>query len=190
MRNMLIAAIGSAALSGCAVTPAATSKAAATMTTDALSDVETSVKVLKEADGRPVGLIAIVQVEDGVRVGIRLSQMLPGTYAVHIHTVGRCDAPDFTTAGAHWNPTGRQHGRGNPQGAHLGDLPNIAVGNDNDGSVAFTIAGARLSDGPNPLYDADGASVIVHAAADDYRTDPSGNSGARLACGVLGVDSD
>ena len=105
----------------------------------------------------------------------------PGTHGIHIHAVGRCEAPDFQSAGPHWNPTSRQHGRDNPQGAHHGDLPNITIGADGRGMLHADVAGASWAE----LLDADGAAVVIHATADDYRTDPSGNSGGRIACGVI-----
>lgn len=142
---------------------------------------------MRDASGATRAAAVLTQQASGVRIGINASGMMPGIYGAHVHAVGRCDAPDFTTAGAHWNPSGQQHGRDNPQGAHAGDLPNFAVGSDGSGSMSFTIPGARLTGGANPLMDADRAAVIVHAAPDDYRTDPSGNSGARVACGVVGV---
>jgi superoxide dismutase, Cu-Zn family len=108
--------------------------------------------------------------------------MPQGTYAAHVHTTGRCDAPDFTTAGSHWNPTASQHGKDNPQGMHKGDLPNLLVGTDGRGTLEYTIAGADVG----AMLDADGASIVIHTGADDYRTDPSGNSGGRMACGVFG----
>ena len=111
--------------------------------------------------------------------------MRAGTYGAHVHAVGRCDGPDFTTAGPHWNPTGQQHGKNNPQGMHKGDLPNLFVGADGRGVLEINLPAAWVAGGNAPLLDADGAAVVVHERADDYRTDPSGNSGARIACGVL-----
>ena len=104
-----------------------------------------------------------------------------GVHGVHIHTTGKCDAPDFTTAGGHWNPTGKMHGSENPMGPHEGDLPNLTVGADGSGNLTFTVAGASLA----TMLDADGAAFVVHAGSDDYKTDPSGNSGGRIACGVF-----
>ena len=121
----------------------------------------------------------------GVRVRVEAAGLVAGTYAVHLHQTGLCEPPAFETAGPHWNPTGRRHGRLNPQGPHLGDLPNLTVGADNAGTVEFTIPGASLDRGDRRLLDRDGAALVVHAGPDDYRTDPSGNSGARLACGVV-----
>ena len=140
---------------------------------------------LSDAPGRILANATVVEAA-GVRVRVEAAGLAAGTYGVHVHSVGRCDPPDFATAGPHWNPTERQHGRLNPQGAHLGDLPNLSVGTDGAGAVEFTITGASLRGGGNALLDGDGAAVVVHANPDDYRTDPSGNSGARIACGVLG----
>jgi Cu-Zn family superoxide dismutase len=120
---------------------------------------------------------------DGIRVRVEAMGMPAGVYGAHVHTTGRCEAPDFASAGPHWNPTGQQHGKNNPQGMHKGDLPNLAVGTDGRGSFEVTIPGASMSGGPNPLLDSDGAAVVIHASPDDYRTDPSGNSGGRIACG-------
>jgi Cu-Zn family superoxide dismutase len=140
---------------------------------------------LRDASGNERGQASVVEVGDGVRLRIQAAAMTPGTYGAHIHAVGRCEAPDFASAGSHWNPTARQHGKDNPQGMHMGDLPNVTVGSDGRGSLELVVPGARLNSGPYPMLDADGAAVVIHAAPDDYRTDPSGNSGARIACGVL-----
>lgn len=120
----------------------------------------------------------------GLEVRVQAAGLAPGHYGVHLHAVGRCEGPAFASAGAHWNPTGRQHGSLNPAGHHLGDLPNLDVDEHGAGRLEFAIAGASMT-GATGLFDADGTSVVIHAAPDDYRTDPSGNSGARIACGVL-----
>ena len=123
---------------------------------------------------------------DSLRVRIEAVSLSPGAYGAHIHTTGRCDPPSFNSAGPHWNPTSQKHGKDNSQGMHKGDLPNLLVGADGRGSFEYTVPNATLSGrGPNLLLDADGAAVVIHAAPDDFRTDPSGNSGARVACGVL-----
>lgn len=140
---------------------------------------------LAKADGSPVGRASVTPDRTGVRVRIETEGLTPGTYAAHIHRTGRCDGPSFESAGAHWNPTGQQHGFRNPSGRHRGDLPNLRVGANGRGELSFTIRGAPLR-GDNGILDADGAAMMLHAQPDDYRTDPSGNSGARLACGVLG----
>jgi superoxide dismutase, Cu-Zn family len=141
---------------------------------------------LRDAAGRTVAQATAEEVGDGIRVRVEAAGLAQGAYGAHVHMTGRCDAPGFTTAGGHWNPTGRQHGKDNPQGMHKGDLPNLLVGTDGRGSFEYTIPDASLSGGDNALLDADGAAVVVHQNADDFRTDPSGNSGNRIACGVLG----
>lgn len=140
--------------------------------------------MLAEPGGREIGRATIVQEGEGVRVRIEAMGLAAGTYGAHIHRTGRCDGPAFESAGAHWNPTGAQHGFQNPSGRHRGDLPNLVIGAGGRGRLDFAIRGARLR-GESGIIDMDGASVMIHAAADDYRTDPSGNSGARIACGVL-----
>lgn len=116
---------------------------------------------------------------DGARTDVRVqAEGLPaGVHGIHLHAVGKCEGPAFQSAGGHWNPAGKQHGKDNPLGAHLGDLPNLTVGADGKGSASFSVAGH--------MADADGTALVVHAKPDDYRTDPSGNSGDRIACAVL-----
>lgn len=140
---------------------------------------------LRKADAQAMGHARAEQHGDAVRVQIEVTGLQPGSYGAHVHMTGRCDAPDFATAGAHWNPTGHQHGTENPQGPHMGDLPNLTIGTNGAGALSFEIPHAMLRGGEHPVLDADGASVIIHASPDDYRTDPSGNSGARIICGVL-----
>ncbi|HWH16858.1 MAG TPA: superoxide dismutase family protein [Allosphingosinicella sp.] len=140
---------------------------------------------LRDPYGRSMGTATITQVGEGLRLAIQGMNLSPGAHGFHIHQTGVCAPPDFTSAGPHWNPTNRQHGKDNPAGMHHGDLPNLLIGADGRGSLEYTIPVARLSGARGALLDADGASLVIHAAADDYRTDPSGNSGARIACGVF-----
>jgi Cu-Zn family superoxide dismutase len=139
---------------------------------------------IRRADGSLAARAMVWQDRAGVQVRVQAAGLPTGHYGIHLHAVGRCDGPAFASAGPHWNPTARQHGSLNPAGHHLGDLPNLDVDASGDGRLEFEIAGASLS-GTGGLFDADGTAVVIHAAADDYRTDPSGNSGARIACGVL-----
>ena len=139
---------------------------------------------LRKADGSLAARAIVWQGRRGIEVRVQAAGLPAGHYGVHFHAVGRCDGPAFTSAGPHWNPTGRQHGRLNPAGHHLGDLDNLDVDATGAGRMEFTIPGGSTS-GPDGLFDADGTSLVIHAGPDDYRTDPSGNSGARLACGVL-----
>ena len=141
---------------------------------------------LRNAQGQMVGGAVAARQGRQLRVSLTVRGFRPGTYGVHLHQIGRCDAPDFASAGAHWNPTERQHGRLNPQGPHAGDLPNLEVRPNGTGRIDFDVpVPAGVAADVNPLLDADGTSIVIHAAADDERTDPSGNSGARIACGVL-----
>jgi Cu-Zn family superoxide dismutase len=139
---------------------------------------------VRKADGTLVARAMIYESRRGIEIRVQAAGLVPGVYGVHVHAVGRCDGPAFESAGPHWNPVGRRHGTLNPEGHHLGDLPNIEVTAEG-GRLEFTIVGAEFQATEHPLFDADGASVVIHAAPDDYRTDPSGNSGARIACGVL-----
>ena len=141
---------------------------------------------IRNAVGQVKGSATATQLGDSVRVRVATSAMPTGSYGAHVHTTGRCDAPGFASAGPHWNPTARQHGKNNPNGQHHGDLPNLAIGTDGRGSFEITIPSASLRGGAWPaVLDADGAAIVIHAKADDYRTDPSGNSGDRIACGVF-----
>ncbi|HEY0311032.1 MAG TPA: superoxide dismutase family protein [Allosphingosinicella sp.] len=141
---------------------------------------------IADAAVRTVARAKIRQGPNGLSVHVEAAGLAPGTYGVHLHAVGRCEVPAFASAGPHWNPTARQHGRDNPAGSHMGDLPNLTIAADGRGTLDFDLSGAALTGpGPNVLLDADGAAIVIHAQPDDYRTDPSGNSGARIACGVL-----
>lgn len=136
---------------------------------------------LKDGAGADAGTVKLFAAPDGTVRGVAdVTGATPGEHGIHLHTTGKCEGPAFTTAGGHLNPDGKQHGLQNPQGSHQGDLPNITVGADGKGHATFT---AHTSEAA--LFDADGTSVVVHAVADDNKTDPSGNSGARLLCGVL-----
>lgn len=141
---------------------------------------------VRDAGGRLLATASAADAGDRLRVRVDAAGLAPGSYAAHVHAVGRCDPPGFESAGPHWNPLNREHGTQNPEGPHLGDLPNLLVGADGSGSFEFAIPGASLAGRRLPMLDADGAALVIHASADDYRTDPSGNSGARIACGVFG----
>lgn len=119
-----------------------------------------------------------------VHVDLQLVGLPPGTHGIHFHAVGRCDA-DFTSAGAHYNPMGRKHGLSAADGPHAGDAPNFTAGADGRARVRFTSDRVTLTSGATSLADSDGSALVVHVTADDQVTDPSGNSGARIACGVI-----
>ena len=136
---------------------------------------------LINTSGQPTGTVSPAQTSGGVTLGISASGLPHGLHGVHVHAVGRCDPPTFESAGAHWNPASREHGFNNSQGPHAGDLPNVTVASNGVLSETVVIAGTSFAS----LADADGSALIIHADADDYITDPSGNSGARIACAVL-----
>lgn len=138
-----------------------------------------------DASGQSLGSVRVTQEPDGTRIVANLVGLPVGVHAVHLHAVGRCEPPTFATAGGHFNPAMKQHGSLNPAGEHDGDLPNITVGDDRRVAIDMVRKGLRMADGPAPLLGLDGAAIVIHAAPDDYKTDPAGNAGARIACGIL-----
>lgn len=139
---------------------------------------------LKRSDGTDAGVATLSDRSDGVWLSVAATGAVPGTYGIHLHAAGKCDAPDFTTAGPHWNPSQKQHGFDNPMGTHAGDVRNLVVSADGIGSTELEVVGAQFG-GATGLFDADGIALIIHEKADDYKTDPSGNSGKRVICGVF-----
>lgn len=140
---------------------------------------------LYDANNQEVATATFTQVgRDSVRLVTQTTRIPAGQHGIHLHAVGRCEGPGFQTAGPHLNPTNRQHGLRNPQGPHLGDMPNLTVGANGQGRAEAMVAGS-LTPGQGPIFDADGTALVIHAGADDQVTDPAGNSGARIACGVV-----
>ena len=137
---------------------------------------------LVDAGGQSIGSVRAWQTLGGIGFRITAAGLPHGLHGVHVHAVGRCDPPDFKSAGSHWNPTSRKHGMNNPEGPHAGDLPNVEVAANGKLGATVVLPGATMAS----LLDADGAALVIHADADDYKTDPSGNSGARIACAVIG----
>jgi Cu-Zn family superoxide dismutase len=140
---------------------------------------------LVDGQGQTKGKAMLMQEKDGIHITVKAVGLPAGPHAVHVHTTGTCTGPDFTSAGGHWNPAMKQHGHDNPMGAHMGDMPNMTVAADGTGTMTTVIAGAMLKGGAEPLFDKDGAAIVIHAVADDYKTDPTGNAGGRVACGVI-----
>ena len=128
-----------------------------------------------------LGTVRVFSEPTGLMLRIEAAGLPPGQHGVHLHAVGRCDPPGFTSAGPHWNPTTRKHGHRNPAGFHMGDLGNLGVGADGKLVAGLLVPQATF----DALRDADGAALVLHAKADDEMTDPSGNSGDRIACAVL-----
>lgn len=139
---------------------------------------------LRSANGAPAGTVVLVAAGDDVTINVAVIGLPQGTHGLHLHMVGSCDAPGFASAGGHLNPHGLQHGTANPAGSHLGDLPNIVADSYGAGTVTATLRDTRAAL-ETALFDADGTAIVVHADPDDNRTNPSGNSGARIACGVF-----
>ncbi|HSU14035.1 MAG TPA: superoxide dismutase family protein [Longimicrobium sp.] len=140
---------------------------------------------LYDAQGQEVARATLTQAgRDTVHLAVDATRLPAGTHGTHLHEAGRCEPPQFTTAGGHLNPLARKHGLRNPQGPHLGDLPNLVVGANGQGHMEARIL-ASLRPGQPPIFDVDGTALVVHAGADDMVTDPSGNSGARIACAVI-----
>ena len=142
---------------------------------------------LRDASGQALGTLTLRD-EPGRPLVIEgeLSGLPAGTHGIHFHAVGQCDAAGaFASAGAHFNPAARKHGLESADGPHAGDLPNLVVGADGRANLRTTSSRVTLGGEPASLLDADGTAIVVHAAPDDQRTDPSGNSGARIACGVI-----
>ncbi|EAZ86306.1 MULTISPECIES: superoxide dismutase family protein [Bacteria] len=152
---------------------------------NASSPLTATAKVIG-ANNESYGNAYFQEEDNGVMMTLALSGLPPGTHGIHIHEVGKCEPPKFESAGAHFNPTKKEHGKLNPNGYHLGDLPNLEVGDDGNVDLNFLAEGLTLQkDQPNSLLDSDGSSIVIHESADDYKTDPAGNSGARIACGVI-----
>lgn len=166
-----LAAIVAVAISGCATTYE-----------DPASEVGSA--TISDRSGNSVGT-AMLYAQDGeVTVSVSLNGLSQGTHAVHLHTSGDCSAADFTSAGGHLNPMDNEHGTMNPQGAHLGDLPNVAVSTAGIGSSSTILRGSSATV-ISQIFDADGTALVVHEGADDYMTDPAGAAGSRVACGVF-----
>ena len=168
--------LGALAIAGCAHLPGMNNKVAVGYST------------LQSAAGEPRGTAELWQDRNNlVHVELELTGLPPGEHGIHFHAVGKCEGGStaFSTAGAHYNPLGRQHGLNNPQGPHNGDAPNITVGSDGKADVKFTTDRVSLLPGSTSLFDADGSAIVIHAAPDDQTSQPSGNSGARIACGTV-----
>jgi len=146
---------------------------------------QTAKASLKDAQGKEIGQVQLLQTPHGVLLKMALKGAPAGERAFHIHAVGKCEPP-FTSAGPHFNPAGHKHGMEAKEGSHAGDMPNLHIPASGDLTVEIANPMISLVKGqPNSLFDADGSAIIIHAGADDYKTDPTGNAGDRIACGVV-----
>lgn len=141
---------------------------------------------IKNAKGKKIGKAVLTQLESGVKVHVEVSGLKPGLHGIHFHEHGQCTPPDFKSAGEHFNPTHKHHGLLNPEGPHAGDLPNLVVDERGNGRMNVFTRLVTLKRGePNSLLKKGGTALMIHADPDDEKTDPAGNSGARIACGVI-----
>ena len=142
---------------------------------------------IMNGQGAKIGTAKLKAVGGGVQISVKVAGLTAGDHGIHIHTVGKCEGPDFKTAGGHFNPTSAHHGANNTMDPHphAGDLPNLTVATNGKGSIIFLDKGVTLGDGANSLFHDGGTSLVIHAKADDLMSDPAGNSGDRIACGVI-----
>ena len=140
---------------------------------------------LWNAKGEKVATATLKEAKGGVAIALQATGLPEGIHAFHIHAVGKCDAPDFKTAGGHFNPENKKHGLKNPEGPHAGDMPNITVNPKGVGKAKVLNTHVTLGEGANSLFHEGGTALVIHAKADDDMTDPAGNAGDRIACGLI-----
>ena len=135
-------------------------------------------------NGLPAGTVQLLSDGETVTMGVAATGLEPGAHGFHLHTTGKCESPGFQSAGGHLNPAGREHGSENPSGKHLGDLPNLVANDAGRATAQYDLPGSASSI-LEDIFDADGTAVVIHAGPDDYRSDPAGDAGSRVACGVI-----
>ena len=140
---------------------------------------------LADAKGASVGTATLSADPKGVKITLAVSGLAPGDHAIHVHQTAKCDGPDFKSAGGHFNPDKKQHGMDNAMGPHAGDMPNFTVDAKGKSSASVVAPGVTLDDGPHSVFTGGGTALVIHAKADDMKTDPAGNAGDRIACGTI-----
>jgi Cu-Zn family superoxide dismutase len=149
------------------------------------SQAQTAKAALQSAEGKDAGSVTLTQTPSGVLLSLSVKGLPAGEHAFHVHAVGKCEPP-FTSAGGHFNPGNKKHGMLSPDGAHAGDMPNLHIPAGGELTVEVLNSAVTLEkDKPNSVFDADGSAVVIHAGKDDYKTDPTGDAGGRIACGVV-----